>query len=155
MLWLLLIASAPPHAQKSIFGKEELDKKVGDAMDRRVRANIADDIEKLQPKEPPPFNQDLVGKRLEVCWKYFDQESGDPILIWTSGTVKRVADGLSDRRSSKARVVLPGGANLWAWDAGSEYNEQEGEQWLILLPAKWNPSKAVVYGWRYDPCELR
>lgn len=123
-------------------------------MERRVRANIADDVEKLQPKEPPPFNQELVGKRLEVCWKYFDQETGKPILIWTSGTVKRVADGLSDRRSSKARVVLPGGAILWAWDADSEYNEKEGEQWLILLPAKWNPSTAVVYGWRYDPCEL-
>lgn len=124
-------------------------------MERRIRAGLADDIEKVQPKTPPPFNQDLVGKRIEVCWKYFDQDSGDPLLIWSSGVIKRVADGLTDRRSSRARAILPGGAVLWAWDQDNDFNEQAGEQWLILLPSKWNPSKACVYGWRFDPCELR
>ncbi len=28
------------------------------------------------------------------------------------------------------------------------------EKWLVLLPNKWNPTKAVVYGWRWDPREL-
>ena len=44
---------------------------------------------------------------------------------------------------------------LWAcWDADPEFGEVAGEKWLVLLPTKWNPSKAVVYGWRYDPREL-
>ena len=25
---------------------------------------------------------------------------------------------------------------------------------LVLLPNKWNPPRAIVYGWRYDPREL-
>ena len=29
-----------------------------------------------------------------------------------------------------------------------------GEKCLVLLPNKWNPPRAVVYGWRYDPREL-
>ena len=65
----------------------------------------------------------------------------------------RVADGLSDKRSSRARKILPGGALLWAWDADPERGEAAGEQWLILLPNKWN--RQVHYGWRYDPCELQ
>mmetsp|Transcript_24465 Transcript_24465/g.55712 ORF Transcript_24465/g.55712 Transcript_24465/m.55712 type:complete len:105 (-) Transcript_24465:132-446(-) len=40
------------------------------------------------------------------------------------------------RRSEK---VLPGGAVLWAWDADPEFEEAAGEQWLVLLPKKWNP----------------
>ena len=33
--------------------------------------------------------------------------------------------------------------------------ELAGEQWLILLPSKWNPkTHRTVYSWRYDPREL-
>ena len=28
---------------------------------------------------------------------------------------------------------------LWAWDADPDFDEQAGEQWLFLLPMKWNP----------------
>ena len=57
-------------------------------------------------------------------------------MIWSSGTVKRIADGLTDKRSPKARSVLPAGAVLWAWDADPDFDEQAGEQWLFLLPKK-------------------
>ena len=44
---------------------------------------------------------------------------------------------------------------LWAWDADPDFDEQAGEQWLILLPKKWNPTThKQVYSWRYDPREL-
>ena len=33
-------------------------------------------------------------------------------------------------------------------------SEVAGEKWLVLLPNKWNPPRAIVYGWRYDPREL-
>ena len=56
--------------------------------------------------------------------------------IWASETVARVADGLTDKKSPRARKILPAGALLWAWDADAEYNEVAGEKWLILLPEK-------------------
>ena len=38
------------------------------------------------------------------------------------------------------------------WEADPAYDEQAGEEWLFLKPAKWNAH--VQYAWRYDPCEL-
>ena len=64
----------------------------------------------------------------------------------------RVADGLTDKKSKKAQKILPAGALLWAWDADPDYDEVAGEEWLVLLPKKWN--KHVQNAWRYDPCEL-
>ena len=49
-------------------------------------------------------------------------------------------------------LVLPAGAVLWAWEADPEFDEPAGEQWLTLLPAKFNAQ--VWYGWRLDPREL-
>ena len=111
-----------------------------------------------QPHDAPVFNSELVGKRLEVLWRYWEKQadgSSTAHHIWCSGTVKRIADGLSDKRSQRARKILPGGAVLWAWDADPAFDEQAGECWLILLPDKWNPSThKQVYSWRYDPREL-
>ena len=103
----------------------------------------------------PAFDQALVGKRIEVLWKYFDKDTNEPHMIWSTGIVKRVADGLTDKRSSRAQKVLPAGAVLWAWDADPDFDEAAGEQWLLLLPKKWNPkTHKQVYSWRYDPREL-
>ena len=138
-----------------MFSAEELEQKAQAAMQRRVEAGIADNVERMQPKEAPAFDQALVGKRIEVLWKYFEKDTNTPHMIWASGTVKRIADGLTDKRSSRAKKVLPAGAVLWAWDADPEFDEQEGEQWLFLLPKKWNPStQKQVYSWRFDPREL-
>ena len=84
-------------------------------------------------------------------WKYFDKENNEPVYIWSTGKVVRVADGLTDKKSPRARKVLPAGMVLWAWEADPEFDEAAGEQWLALLPQKWNPSRALLYGWRYDP----
>ena len=106
-------------------------------------------MQATQPREAPKFDSRLVGKRLEVCWPY--KEGGRTVKIWASGTVKRVADGLTDK-AIRGKKILPAGALLWAWDADPEYDEAAGEKWLILLPQKWN--KHVQYAWRFDPCEL-
>jgi hypothetical protein len=74
------------------------------------------------------------------------------MLIWTTGRVTRVADGLTDKRSNRAKLFLPAGAVLWAWDADPEFGEVAGERWLALLPKKWR--KQQVYSWRYDPREF-
>ena len=57
------------------------------------------------------------------------------------GRVARVADGLSDKQSPRAKKLLPAGAVLWEWDADPEFDEPAGAQWLMLLPKKWNPRK--------------
>ena len=76
--------------------------------------------------------------------------------IWSTGRVVRVADGLTDKRSKRAQKVLPAGMVLWAWDADLDFHfgEAADEQWLGLLPKKWNPGRQLLYGWRYDPREF-
>ena len=145
-------ADALAVKSKAIFSPEELARKSDEAMARREAAGISDRVERLQG-EVPPFDQQLVGKRLEVLWKYLLPD-GSSQLIWATGRVARVADGLTDKRSARAKNLLPGGAVLWTWDADPEFGEVAGEKWLVLLPNKWNPPTAVVYGWRWDPREL-
>ena len=116
-------------------------------------------MEALQPNEPPLFDQQLVGKWLEVCWEYNvvdenEQPTGETTLIWAPLFVKRVADGLTDTKSSRARKVLPAGMCLLGWESDSKWAEKAGERWLGLLPQKWNPPRAVKYGWRLHPREL-
>ena len=103
---------------------------------------------------PRPFDQQLVGKRIEVLWKYFNKDTNEPMLIWATGRVTRVADGLTDTKSARAKKLLPAGAVLLAWDADPDFGEVAGEQWLTLLPKRLNPPHQVVYGWRYDPRDL-
>ena len=107
----------------------------------------------MQPLEAPPFNQELVGKRLEVLWKYLLPD-GTSQLIWATGRVARVAHGLTDTKTARGKALCPAGAVLWHWDADPEFGEVAGKKWLELLPKKWNPPKAIVYGWRYDPSEF-
>jgi hypothetical protein len=138
---------------RALFSAAELECKAELAMERRRAAGISDDVEDVQPLVAPRFTDNLVGKRLEILWKYFDKaDHNKPTLIWASVRVVKVADGKKQKRLARARKVLPAGALLVAWDADPEFDEKAGEQWLILLPKKWN--KQVHYGWRYDPREL-
>lgn len=137
---------------RAFFSAAELERKVGAALKRRMEAGISDDVEDMQPLRAPAFDT-LANRRIEVLWKYFDKSNGSKEqLIWASGRVTCVADGKKMKRSKRAKKVLPAGAVLWAWDADPEFGEAAGEQWLILLPKKWN--KHVHYGWRYDPRDL-
>ena len=135
---------------RALFNVESLLPKAEAARARREAAGIADTVEVRQPEHPPAFDVKLVGKQLEVCWPY--KLNGKTAKIWASGRVKRVADGLTDTKSARSKKILPAGAVLWAWDADADYDEEAGEEWLFLLPEKWN--KHVQYAWRYDACEL-
>ena len=153
-----LDADAQAVRSQTRFNAQELRQKADQERQRRVAAGIADGVEAAQPDHPPAFDQQLVGKQLEVLWKYFTKGANDkeePTLIWSTGRVVRVADGKSDKRSARCTKPLPGGTVLWAWDADPEFGEVAGEQWLTLLPKKWNPrTHKQVYSWRYDPREL-
>ena len=148
-------ADATAIAQRSMFSAEELRVKAEAERQRRVEAGIADGVQMTQQHDAPVFDSGLVGKRLEVLWKYFETTADGERkahLIWATGRVARVADGLTDKRSSRAKKILPAGALLWEWDADPQFDEQAGEQWLILLPKKWNTQQQ--YAWRFDPREL-
>ena len=147
-----LDADAESIERKSIFSAEQLKAKAEEEMARRVAAGIWDDVEALNPDEAPPFDQNLVDKELEVLWKYFDEDTKQPHLIWAPMRVKRIADGLTDKRTKLARTLLPAGAVLVAWEADPAYDEAAGEMWLTLLPKKWK--KQQHYSWRYAPSEL-
>ena len=141
---------------KALFSTEELAAKAEAAMQRRVEAGISDSVEDLNAGvnngAPPAFDQALVGKRVEVLWPYTDKNTGKRVLIWATGRVARVADGLTHKSSARARTVLPAGMVLWTWEADPEYEEPAGEKWLALQPKKWN--KQQLYSWRYDPREF-
>lgn len=135
---------------KSLFNLDRLLERAEAERARREAAGISDSVEAAQQPDAPPFDTRLVGKRLEICWPY--KEKGKTVKIWASGTVKRVADGLTDKASTRCSKILPAGALLWAWDEDKAWGEVAGEKWMVLLPAKWN--RHVQYAWRYDPCEL-
>ena len=135
---------------QTLFNVSNLLSKAEAARWRREALGISDRVEAAQQLEAPPFDARLVGKQLEACWPY--KEAGKTVKIWACGTVRRVADGLTDRSSTRAKKVLPAGAVLWGWDADPEYDEPAGEKWLFLLPKRWN--KHVQYAWRYAPRQL-
>jgi hypothetical protein len=150
-----LDADAAALECKALFSVEELRAKADQERQRRLAAGISDHVGDLNPDVEPAFDQGLVGKWLEILWPYTVKkgaDKGEKKLIWTTGRVVRVADGLTDQRSKRARTLLPAGALLWAWEADPEFEEAAGEQWMILLPRKWKQHQ--VYGWRYDPREL-
>ena len=149
-----LDADAVEVEKKTLFSTEELRRKSDEAMQRRVADGTADNVEALQPPkdQAPAFDQDLVGKWIEVRWRYTDKDTGEYIYIWSPGKVVRVADGLTDKKSAMGKKLLPAGAVLWAWEADAEFDEEPGEKWLTLRKDKFN--EQVWYGWRLDPREL-
>ena len=134
----------------SIFNVGNLLVRAEAARLRREAQGISDRVEAVQPPRPK-FDTQLVGKRIEICWPY--KENGETLKIWASGTVKRVADGLTHKRTERCKSILPAGALLWGWDADPRFDEKEGEQWMVLHPDKYN--RHVQYAWRFDPCELQ
>ena len=71
-----------------------------------------------------------------------------------ASSVSRTGSQTCAARARAPTTVLPSGFVLWEWDADAEFGEAAGEKWLHLRPDKWNPSRPVVYGWRYDPREF-
>ena len=147
--------------KKALFSAEELDRKAEQEVQRRVMAGISDSVEDLNggvnSGEAPAFDQALVDKLLEaLSWPYTDKDTGKRVLIWASGHVARVADGLtvtSGRPAPRRPCRRAWSSGLpWAWDADPEFDEPAGKKWLAVLPKKWK--KQQLYSWRYDPREF-
>ena len=58
-----------------------------------------------------PAPSSLKGKWIEVCWKYKNTETGEPVMIWCAGEVIGVADG-ADSDALSALNASIGAANL-------------------------------------------
>ena len=48
-----------------------------------------------------------------------------------------MADGLTDKASTRAKKVLPAGALLWAWDADTDFDEVADRGLRGALPEIW------------------
>ena len=82
-------------------------------------------------------------------------EHGQVPLHLDTGS-RRARGGRAERHENEAGEAADAcaGAVLWelVGEADPEFNEEVGEKWLTLLPAKFN--RQVWYGWRYDPRSL-
>ncbi|KAL1495117.1 hypothetical protein AB1Y20_016984 [Prymnesium parvum] len=93
----------------------------------------------------------LLGKKLEVRWRYTSTTTGLPVYMWCEGEV--VADGEKDKASARCKKLLPAGALRIKWAADADFEEEESYVWSILRPCNFN--KDVNMGWRFAACEIR
>lgn len=122
----------------------------------------------------PVPDKALVGKMLEVRWRYWHKTTGQPVYMWCEGEVVQVrvlvrpavahssgnthvatqaADGEADRMSARCKKVLPAGALRIKWPADVEYDEEESYTWTMLNPKAFN--RDVHLGWRFAASELK
>ena len=110
------------------------------------------------PPKPPPCNDSLVGKELEIRWRYWrpvnkgERGKKKAVDIWCVGTVVQVANGTTDKASPRCKKILDAGAVCIKWPADPEFDEPEKYQWSILTKENWN--KEAVLGWRYTASQL-
>eukprot|EP00965_Chrysotila_dentata_P056179 1862455-Pleurochrysis_carterae.AAC.2 len=102
-------------------------------------------LQDRQSSVPPALDARLVGRTLEVRWRYIltptlGATSLTPThtYMWCKGKVVSVADGTNDKRSERARTLLPAGALKLKYPEDAEREESESFTWTILHPQKWN-----------------
>lgn len=129
----------------------------------------------------PTPDQSLVGKTLEVRWRYHHKTTGEPVYMWCEGEVIqvrgcanpqhshrsqsahppviccahvcRLLTEKTDKKSARCKKVLPAGALRIKWPADVDFDEDESYVWSMLHPKSFN--KDVHMGWRFAACELR
>lgn len=63
-------------ANLALCSDEQLQAAINRERDRRAAAGFSDAVQALQPKEAPELDENLQGKRLEICWNYTSTEDG-------------------------------------------------------------------------------
>ena len=109
---------------------------------RREANGIGDRVQNRQPVQPPPFDDTLVGRRLEVRYRYdvVDLETKEPTgeiaFLWCSCEVLRVSDGTIRKvgaMGQELKSTHPAGHVLLRWDA----NEAIGLERLSHPSSGW------------------
>lgn len=63
-------------ASFALCSSEQLQAAIERERERRARAGFSDAVQALQPKEAPELDEQLHGKRLEICWNYTSTDDG-------------------------------------------------------------------------------
>jgi len=134
---------------QALFNVDELEAKAQLVREQREAAGISDRVEDGQPELPPPFDESLVGKEIEVLWPY--KNNGKTVLIWAPGRVAAIADG-TFKKNPRCKNLVPADAVLFAWEKDDRFEEKEGQQWRVLDPRRW--AKQKHYSWRYSARQL-
>ena len=133
---------------------------------KRAALEEAGDIDRVADQNPehPPQHHVLVGKWLEICWRYWrpptaaEKAKGDKrkkiaTKIWCACEVMQIANGTSttvNPDNAKCRQLADAGAVRVRWPADPVRKEKESFSWHILQDELWNPTyKDVHLAWRY------
>ncbi|KAL1525976.1 hypothetical protein AB1Y20_020802 [Prymnesium parvum] len=156
-------ALGTPTAQAEALAEDQVRlspaEVLGAAQKRRAELEAAGEIDWVSDRQPYPTGQgpvpdkSLVGKTLEVRWRYRHVETGQPVYIWCEGVVEKVADGEKDKATARCKRILPAGVVQIRWAADIEYDEEETLVWSMLKPSGFN--KDVHLGWRFAASELK
>ena len=114
------------------------------------------------PKKAPPCDASLIGKHLEIRWRYWraavEGERGKrkAVDIWADGTVVQVANDAADEKSPRFKIPAKfKGTNavLVEWPPDPDREQPEPMfTWSLLTEQNWN--KEAVLGWRYTAAQL-
>eukprot|EP00965_Chrysotila_dentata_P197674 6178329-Pleurochrysis_carterae.AAC.1 len=114
---------------------------------------VGDSLQDRQPSVPPALDKRLEGRKIEVRWRYILTHPANATSIapthtymWCEAKKESVVDGTTDKRSERARTLLPAGALKLKWPEDAEREEPESYSWTILHPNKWN--RDVQNAWR-------
>ena len=120
----------------------------------RELAGIGDRYSQMQPLSMPVVDKKLIGKRLDVCFKW-NLEEGGTELRWSQGEVVDVSDGSNILKpGARSACYKKGEAALIGWDKNKDTNEPSHISAQRLLPSKWNPKNKHSEGaWRFDIAE--
>ena len=137
---------------------DELLKRAETERERLEALGELDSTADVMPKDAPPCNESLIGKELEIRWRYWrpakEGERGKKkaVDIWCVGEVVSVANGTTDKESPRCKHPLAKGAVRIKWPADADFDERETYTWSLLTQENWN--KEAVLGWRYTAAQL-
>ena len=157
------LGTATPQAlelagQVKELPRTELLKRAEDERERLEHIGELDRTGDVMPKKAPPCDDSLVGKELEIRWRYWraaeEGERGKKKAadIWCVGTVVQIANGTTDKASPRCKKILDAGAVCIKWPVDKDFDEGEHYTWSILTKENWN--KEAVLGWRYTATQL-
>ena len=114
---------------------------------------LDDIVESMQPTTMPEVDQNLVGKRLEVCVQCdsLDEEGMKTGTTnrWCAGVVVKVSNGKNLKKPRSH--YKPGEAAEILFDEIKERKEKSHKQVYELKSSKWNPKREHLPGcWRLD-----
>ena len=161
------LGTATPQATE-LAGKvkelptEELLARAEKERERLEDAGVLDRTADVMPKKAPPCDASLIGKQLEIRWRYWraamEGERGKrkAVDIWAEGTVVQVANDAADAKSPRFKVPAKfKGTNavLVEWPPDPDREQPEPMfTWSLLTEDNWN--KEAVLGWRYTAAQL-